>query len=57
MPANMEPKKIRVTVQLDPQAHMELKIKSAKLGITMNDIMTNALELYLQETVNTDNSI
>ncbi len=54
---NMEPKKIRVTVQLEPKAHMELKIKSAKLGITMNDIMTDALELYLQETVNTEHSI
>tara|TARA_R110001592_G_scaffold166438_1_gene401478 strand:- start:2941 stop:3114 length:174 start_codon:yes stop_codon:yes gene_type:complete len=57
LPEKIEPKKIRVTVQLDPKAHMELKIKSAKLGITMNDIMTDALELYLQETVNEDSNI
>lgn len=57
MPENMEHKKIRITVQLEPKAHMELKIKSAKLGITMNDIMTDALELYLQETVNAEHSI
>jgi len=49
----MEPKKVRVTVLLAPEAHMNLKIKSAQLGITMNDIMSDALMLYLQGTVNT----
>ena len=52
----MEPTKVRVTVLLAPEVHMNLKIKSAQLRITMNDIMSDALMLYLQGTVDTEGS-
>lgn len=43
----------RVTVLLAPNTHLKLKIRSAELGITMNNIMSDAIEMYLQKTINT----
>tara|TARA_R100001198_G_C5233565_1_gene212133 strand:+ start:1372 stop:1533 length:162 start_codon:yes stop_codon:yes gene_type:complete len=47
--------KVRVTVLLEADVHLELKIQAAKQGKTMNSIMSDAIEMYLQPTVDTLN--
>ncbi len=44
---------MRVTVLLEAGVHLELKIQAAKQGKTMNSIMSDAIEMYLQQTANT----
>tara|TARA_E500000305_G_C4010759_1_gene232633 strand:- start:975 stop:1142 length:168 start_codon:yes stop_codon:yes gene_type:complete len=49
----MSPKK-RVTVLLDTETHLKLKIHAAQINVTMNDVMANAIEMYLQQNVEID---
>lgn len=46
--------KVRVTVLLETDVHIKLKVKAAKEGITMNNIMSDAIKMYLQQNVNTE---
>jgi NRPS condensation-like uncharacterized protein len=39
----------RVTVVLPKKVHRELKVYSAVNGVTMNDVMLEAVKLYLQK--------
>jgi hypothetical protein len=43
--------KIRVTVMLAADTHVNLKVLSARSGVTMNDIMSSAIQMYLQKDV------
>lgn len=43
--------KVRVTVLLAADTHVNLKVLSARTGVTMNDIMSSAIEMYLQKSV------
>ncbi len=51
------PKKTRPAVRISPPIHVLLKIHSARVGRTNNDLVDEAVERYLREEGAIDESV